>query len=163
MSHSITAILLHGPYDVEAAAEFDLRGVPLGHGLTLFHITHYYTACWQKKLGVQGDLEGARPRSLPFPAERVIAVLMTRITGRQPDFAVIATDWFGGIGSQWAQVYHGDSAADPSIIGISGALRWLGVVAKPGRDEFETVGLDRIRHTPDWLDRYVEMADELGV
>lgn len=163
MGHAITAVVLRGPYDREAAAGFDLIGISLGHDLTLFHITHYYTAAWQKKLGIEGDLPGVFPRGLIFPTERVSAVLMRRITGREPVFAIIATDYFAGMGDQWAQVYRGEEAADPSITAISPALRWLGVAADPGRDEFDTVGLTDIRHTPESLDRYVDLCEELGV
>lgn len=163
MSHSICAIVLRGPFDAAAAERYDLAGIPLGNDLTLFHITHYYTACWQKTLGIDGDLDGAFPTSLIFPQERVIAVLMERITSREPLFAVIATDYFGGAGGQWAQVYRGRAAADPAVTSVNEALRLLGVKARPGMDEFDTAGLDRIRHTPDWLDRYVDRAEELGV
>jgi hypothetical protein len=163
MSHSICAIVMRGPFDATAAAMFDLAGIALGADLTLFHITHYHTACWQNTLGIEGDLEGVFPPSLILPRERVIAVLMERITGREPLFAVIATDYFGGVGQQWAQVYRGHAPADPSVTAINPALRMLGVKAKPGRDEFETVGLDRIRQAPDSLDRYVDLAEELGV
>ncbi|MBB4635692.1 hypothetical protein [Longimicrobium terrae] len=162
MSHSICAIVLRGPFDAAAAATFDLAGIPLGDDLTLFPITHYYTACWQKTLGVQGDLEGVFPPSLIFPREHVISVLMERITGREPLFSVIATDYFGGVGEQWAQVYRGHAPADPSVTAINPALRLLGVKAKRGLDEFDTAGLDRIRHAPDSLDRYVDLAEELG-
>lgn len=163
MSHSICAIILRGPYDGTAAAEYDLSGVPLGPDLTLFPITHYYTACWQKTLGIDGDLDGPVPPSLIVPREQVIAVLMERITGREPLFAVIATDYFGGVGEQWAQVYRGRVAVDPTITSINEALRVLGVKARPGLDEFESVGLDRIRRAPDSLDRYVDLAEDLGV
>lgn len=163
MSHSICAIVLRGPFDAAAAATFDLTGIPLVEDLTLFPITHYYTACWQKTLGTRGDLDGAFPPSLIFPRECVIAVLMERITGREPHFAVIATDYFGGAGEQWAQVYSGHAPADPSITAINPALRWLGVKARRGLDEFDTAGLNRIRRGPDSLDRYVDLADELGV
>jgi hypothetical protein len=163
VGHCITAIILLGPYDRDAAAQFDLAGIDLGQDLTLFHITHYFTAVWQKKLGIEGDLPGAFPRELLFPTERVSAVLMRRITGREPVFALITTDYFGGIGDQWAQLYRGEEAADPPITAISPALRWLGVQADEGRDEFDTVGLAGIRQAPDSLDRYVELAEELGV
>jgi len=35
---------------------------------------------------------------------------------------------------------------------VNAALRWLGVTAADGRDEFATVGLDRNRDTEAWLD-----------
>lgn len=77
--------------------------------------------------------------------------------------AYVEADFFGGVGSQAAQVWDGgksvlgpllmDDADEPPPGGspISRALRHLGVVAA-GSDEFEAVGLGRQRETDDWVD-----------
>jgi len=66
------------------------------------------------------------------------------------------TEYFGGSGVQGAAVFcdgatvFGPKAAEFGP--INEALARLGVrVSSPGRDEFDTVGLDRHRHTEDWL------------
>ena len=93
-----------------------------------------------------------------------MAILMERITGSgDPLFALIATDYFGGVGDQLAQVYRGRELANDSIFMISPALKFLGVTAAAGLDEFDTVGLGDIRSQPDWLEKYEDLADELGV
>lgn len=165
MGHKISAVILKGGYDAAIAQHYDLRGVPLGFELTMFPIDHYYTACWEKLLGVPGCLRApARFGNLIFPCDRVVAELMTRITLQaEPLFAVIATEYFGGVGSQGAGVYRGAELASNQITTINQALEYLGVKAPKGYDEFDTVGLGGHRSMPDYLDKYVEMADELGV
>jgi hypothetical protein len=76
--------------------------------------------------------------------------------------AYVEAEFFGGVGSQAAQVWDGgtsvlgpllmDDAEGPPPGGtpISRALRHLGVVAD-GTDEFTAAGLDRQRETDDWL------------
>jgi hypothetical protein len=163
MGHSMCAILLKGAFDGQRAAAYDLFGSALGHDITLFHIDHYYTACWQKQLDVQGSLQAPGACAI-FPDEAVIAVLMSTITGRpDPLFAVILTDYFGGAGEQWVYVYRGAALVDPQIRSINQALARLGVVARPGLDAFDTIGLGSYRSQPEYLDKYRDLADELGV
>lgn len=76
---------------------------------------------------------------------------------------LIETDYFAGIGDQCANAFISSQNIDKSMSAINQALRFLGVQAHPGMDEFDTVGLVNIRSCPDYLDKYVEMADELGL
>lgn len=164
MSHSITALLCQGQIDSNAAEKYDLRVVELTGDLFLFHIDHYYTACWQKMEGLEGMLPG--PPTLPtiFPTEIVTLQIAQALLNREePEFAIIYTDYFGGVGEQWAQVYQGTQLADPHIYSINDALKFMGIVAASGRDEFDTVGLQRIRENPEYLEKYIDLAEELGV
>jgi hypothetical protein len=156
---------LKGGYDTLTAERYDLRGLPLGFDLSLFPIDHYYTACWGKLLSITHDLRTPiHFEGVIFPRDGVVAELMIRITQRADvAFAIIATDYFGGVGSQGAAVYSGAELASDRITAINGALAYLGVKAELGQDEFDTVGLGRHRSMPDYLDKYREMADELGV
>lgn len=131
----------------------------------MFPITHYYTACWRKILDVSGVLPGKQPHNLlMFPCELVITSLMMKITDRaEPLYTVIETHYFGGIGDQWALVYCGDRLADDRITQISPALKFLGVQRQDGMDEFDTVGLSKYRSMPEYLDRYIDLAERLGV
>ncbi|HEY0604189.1 MAG TPA: hypothetical protein VGD58_14820 [Herpetosiphonaceae bacterium] len=163
MGHAICAVLLKGPFDQRIAERYDLFGIALTPEITMFHIDHYYTACWQKQLGVQGDLEGSVECAI-FPYEAVLHTLISAITGiEEPVFAVILTDYFGGAGEQWAQVYQGSKLVNPQIRIINQALAQLGVVASPGMDEFDTVGLSNYRSQPEYLEKYRDLADTLGV
>ncbi|MFQ6227733.1 hypothetical protein [Nocardia sp. NPDC002869] len=144
--------------------KWDVVPVPLRGDLTLFHMTHYYTAYWQAKLGIEGHFDAApSARDLLFPTENVVGVLAAEIAARPaPTFALVVTDYFGGAGGQGAVVSVNGGPIRPTA-NINSALRVLGVVADPGSDEFDTVGLAGRRSTPDYLDRYVELCDELGV
>ncbi|MFG2658671.1 hypothetical protein [Streptomyces sp. NPDC048425] len=77
--------------------------------------------------------------------------------------AYVEAEYFGGVGEQRAAVWDGGTIAlgplheEPGrrlpLDGspVSQALRWLGVVATAGQDEFSAVGLDRHRHSEDWI------------
>lgn len=77
--------------------------------------------------------------------------------------AYVEADYFGGHGTQSAQVWDGGetvlgpvrlAAGEPAPAGgspISQALRRLGAVRGEYFDEFEAVGLGRHRDTDDWL------------
>ncbi|MFC7613506.1 hypothetical protein ACFQV2_07705 [Actinokineospora soli] len=71
--------------------------------------------------------------------------------------AYVEAEYFGGHGSQAAQVWDGGEAVlgpdvDPSAgTPISQALRRLGVARGPDGDEFDAVGLGRHRDPEDWL------------
>ena len=166
MPHCITALILREPCDEHAAREWDVAAVPLRGGLRLVHIDHYYTAYWQARRGETGTLDV--PSDFPgvFPRERVVASLVTDLAGTArdalPPFALVMTDYFGGLGEQWARAYLRGEAV-PSVRDINAALRVLGVEAAAGLDEFDTVGLADHRHPPDHLDRYPDLCDELGV
>jgi hypothetical protein len=76
---------------------------------------------------------------------------------RQGILLYFETEYFGGVGAQGAAVFRdgalvfGPSSAERGP--INQALAMLGVrVMPPARDEFETVGLHRRRHTEDWLE-----------
>lgn len=69
--------------------------------------------------------------------------------GKDKTIAYITTDYFGGAGSQTAIVYINNKKIkgyehriDPDI-SINTALKTIGVKAKPGMDEFDTIGLGR--------------------
>ncbi len=164
MPHAISALILPGPYNADAADKWDLAPVALSCDLTLFHLTHYYTAYWQASLGVTGYFD-LGPKSPPplFPTENVVAVLATELSARpEPTFAVVATGYFGGVGDQCAVVSI-DGGPVHSVRLINDALHALGVRPAEGLDEFDTVGLGGHRSTPDYLDRYEDLCDELGI
>lgn len=164
MGHSITAIILKGNFDNEKAKAFDLFPTFLDFGLSLFHIDYYYSACWQHKLKTFGQLDISNMDCVIFPSEIVISEIIKKISNsKDPEFAIILTDYFGGVGKQYANVFRNSNNVGKNITTINLALRYLGVLAKNGLDEFDTIGLDKIRSQPDYLEKYVELADEYGV
>jgi hypothetical protein len=67
--------------------------------------------------------------------------------------AYLEAEYFGGVGTQSAAVWKEGTILEKSAAAdaINGALRLLGVSADPDKDEFDTVGLGRHRHTEDWI------------
>jgi len=161
----MTALVFKGDCDAAVLQDYDLRPIGLGFGLQLCHIDHYYTACWQKKKGAHGLLPlDLRDPPATFLREGALLQIAREVLGTpKPQFAVIMTEYSGGVGEQWAQAYSGGDIPGDSLHTINHVLRFLGVVAQPERDEFETVGLDRLRSNPEYLEKYVDLADELGV
>lgn len=164
MAHQVQALILPGSCRMEAAQEWDLVPVQLDAGMALAHVTHYFTAYWQARRGLVERLEIPSGFPVIFPSEGVILQMAADISGVDGvAFAVVMTEYFGGAGSQWACVFR-SGATRPSLSGsINEALRALGVHAGGGRDEFDMVGLSRHRRTPEYLDRYEDLCDELGV
>ena len=164
MPHHISAIILKGKYNKDKAESFDLIGINLGFELTLFHINHYYSACWQAKLKTNGHLNINNAEYALYPSEYALCALMVKITNEEkPVYAIIATDYHGGLGIQSANVYIKDQIADYGIKSINDALKYLGIKRGKQVDEFDTVGLSNHRTTPDYLDKYFDLAEELGV
>lgn len=162
MGHHLTAILIQVAADAAAAARFDLHPIALTPMLTMFLVDHYYTAYWQSVCGTQGYLD-APPISI-FPSERVVLTIVRALTQQEaPRFAIVMTDYFGGVGSQSAAVYTGERRTTGDDASINDALVALGVVRREGMDEFDTVQLGNHRRPSAHLEKYGALCDERGV
>lgn len=77
--------------------------------------------------------------------------------GSDKTIAKISTDYFGGPGHQTAKLFvnneliYEDDSEFKYCEPINGALKLMGVVAKSGMDEFDTIGLGDYRHNSDFL------------
>jgi hypothetical protein len=167
VGHEITALIVREPFDDDAAREWDVVGVPLDRGLRLVHLSHYYTGYWQARRGETRDLDVPVGFPVVFPREAVVASLAAAVTGaasrqQQPTFAVVMTEYFGGVGGQWACAFVAGRRV-PEAVTINAALRVLGIHATDGVDEFDSIGLGHHRSSPDDLDRYVDLCHELGL
>jgi hypothetical protein len=93
-----------------------------------------------------GCFEGLSARVEEF------AVSLSRVA----PIAYVETEYFGGVGVQGAAVWIDGARRlliEPCESGpINDALRLLGVVAREGVDEFDSVGLGRHRSNKVWLD-----------
>jgi hypothetical protein len=138
MGHHISAVLLHGPFDEQRGRSFGLTSIPLVQGI----------AGQCDDLSELLDIAGS-VSDRPLLNCRVVHHLM-RLIAPEPLFAVIETDYFGGLGDQAAAVYRGDTEVMAPAIGAIGpnnqALRHLGVRGTEGMDEFDTVGLGPLRY-----------------
>ena len=164
MGHHITAIILKGKFDQKKAKTYDLIPIKLGFDLNMFHIDHYYSAYWQAKIGLEDHLDKNGVDYVLYPTEMALQFLIDQISlEKQAHYAIIATDYFGGFGNQWANVYCDGKLLDKNILWINDALRFLGVKKAAKLDEFDTVGLSNHRSTPDYLDKYFDLVDEFDV
>src|SRR5262245_17969674 len=143
MSHAINALLLKGPFDAAKAAEFGLQAIPVGFDITLFLLSPDFCDEWAERLKMTDSLS-----ERPLLNCEVIHH-MARTIAVSPLFAIIETDYYAGLGAQYAVVYRGATEVMPPAKGESGpinqALRILGVGTKHGNDEFDTIGLGNYR------------------
>ena len=72
--------------------------------------------------------------------------------GKDKTIAKVSTDYFGGSGHQEAKLfvnnkkqYDKSSEFDWSVRPINDVLKSMGIVAKDGQDEFDTIGLGKYR------------------
>ena len=68
--------------------------------------------------------------------------------------AYVEAAFFGGVGIQASAIFKDETGIGPAVIAdhaINHALKLLGVTARTGHDEFDTVGLRRHRNTDDWV------------
>ncbi|MBN2695132.1 hypothetical protein JXR93_10765 [bacterium] len=164
MGHNITAIILKDNYNKTVAESFGLFGKELPFSLTLFHIDHYQTACWQYELKTIGQLETSITDNLIFPTEIAISEVVKNISiNKKPLYAIIQTDYFGGVGNQYASIYQYKNNIDKNAKTINQVLIHLGVKRDGEFDEFDTIGLGNIRSQPDIFDKYIDLADEYGI
>ena len=68
-------------------------------------------------------------------------------------YAILATDYFGGIGDQVACVYEGGVLLpNTGYLRVNEALQYLGVQKQLPLDEFDTVGLGQYRGSDKYFD-----------
>lgn len=151
MGHSISGLLLKGPYEPVRAAQLGMPSRSLSFDLTLFFCEWRLAEAWSNRLDIPGELPIPDSIAPPYPRDQVLVTLMQTITQQpEPLFAIVATDYFGGIGSQAAFVFQGEQRVTPEgEDSINAALARLGVINALGHDAFETIGLDTIRSMPD--------------
>ncbi|MCC5577065.1 hypothetical protein IMZ11_15675 [Microtetraspora sp. AC03309] len=164
MGHHICALVVAGRVDAGHGHSVGLRAELVHDDISVFPIDHYFSAYWAARRGSSAQLD--LPDGLPatFPDEAVLCDLVREVTGTdEPRFAIIQTDYFGGIGDQWAVAFAGRRRLTADQASINEALAALGVRASASADEFDVIGLGEFRSNPDHLERYVDLCDELGV
>ncbi|SFU40531.1 hypothetical protein SAMN05216350_101781 [Polaromonas sp. YR568] len=96
----------------------------------------------------------AHPDGFNYLCEQLVRELS--MASSRGSLMYFETEYFGGEGAQGATVFRdgtivlGPKSAETGPINEALALLGVRVIA-PARDEFETLGLDRHRHTEDWL------------
>ncbi len=148
MGHQITAIVTAQSIDEDRAREFDLP-VFVEHGYTIVGLDVAHTDYWTDRL------------NLPYTDDNSAIILDCQTThyfARQLDikrYAIIHTDYLGGIGDQFAVVYEADRVVMTTTAGgINQALRTIGVKCSPGLDEFDSINLAKYRHFDQYFEKY---------
>ncbi len=150
MGHNLHAIILKGTFNREKAVnQFKLKPITLDQELTMFPLIAHYL----DEMSERFDIWGHRATK-PLYNAKIIHYIIREIA-KEPLFAIIQTDYFGGAGTQHAGVYHGErEILDPtkSTSSINKALQQLGVKKGIDLDEFETIGLQQYRDVYDFFE-----------
>ena len=146
MAHHIEAAIVPADIDRTAAAEWFPRVLNLPCGLCLLPLNDELADAMSE---AAGDFSRESDQII-CDVRAVHGVLRSLTEGRR--YALIKTDYFGGVGDQAACVYEGDRVLMPARTErfgpINEALLMLGVEPRGGRDPFDVVGLGQYR----WFD-----------
>src|SRR5262245_29265409 len=118
MGHHISALVAKAPIDLAAARRFDLP-VFMQNGFAIVALHPEHCDHWTAALALTNDSFSKILLDCSTTREFAKALGMTR-------YALIETDYSGGLGSQLATVYQGpqlEMAATPD--GINAALRLI--------------------------------------
>jgi hypothetical protein len=136
------------------AATVNAQIVPLGQQLSLLPVTDALL----KAVTIASAAQPSGFWKMPAGLDHALAACSAN-----GPVAYLEADYFGGTGSQNAQVWeHGQIVLGPLHLAedqpfpadgspISQALRRIGVDKGHHHDEFDAVGLSRHRETDDWL------------
>ena len=144
MAHFISAIVGKLPIDKTKAKAYDLPVFEEGD-FVIVGLYPSHTDYWSEKLGFDhGDSEELL---MDMPCVHFFAEELGL-----SQFAIIFTDYFGGVGEQGAVVYEdGKRLSVKKTHPINWALNRLGVKRIDKQDEFDTVGLGKYRNFDDYF------------
>ncbi|GAB2198948.1 hypothetical protein [Sessilibacter sp. MAH4] len=138
MGHHIEAMITKGEINSEIAKSF---GLPFFYhnGFTIVALFASHIDFWGDKLGIEHDSVG----------EIICDCSVSHYFAKNLElnkYAIIMTEYFGGIGEQYASVYsEGETIMPETKDGINEALRKIGVVRANNKDEFDTICLGNYR------------------
>lgn len=139
MAHHIQAIIARAPVDEAAASALGLP-ILIENGFAIFPLNADHADEAVEKLAIAD-----RAISDDMTFDRAITLEFARRLGLT-EFAIVETNYFGGVGEQWATVYRdGQRVMEPAEGGINRALETIGVVPSNGNDAFDTIGLGKYR------------------
>ncbi len=147
MGHHIEAIVAKGPVKDELAKSLDIP-VFLHNGFSIVALYPAHIDHWGEKLGLKHDSKG----------EILSDCSVTHQFAKKlelKEYALVMTEYFGGVGEQYASVYSGDKQVMPETEnGINEALKIVGVVKEDGKDEFDTINLGKYRSFDLYFEHY---------
>jgi hypothetical protein len=147
MGHHISAIIAKLPINSAAAEQFD-SPVFTENGFAIIALDAEHTDYWQQRLHLVDRQE----------REIILDCAVTHYFARHigiSRYAIIETDYTGGIGTQAAIVYDNQRVVMPTTQGgINAALALLGVERSASRDEFDTIRLGAYRDFWGYFEKY---------
>ncbi|MCG8435938.1 MAG: hypothetical protein MJA83_18110 [Gammaproteobacteria bacterium] len=147
MGHHISALVARAPIDLNAAKQLDLPVLPAGE-FAIVALDPAHADFWAEKFAV----EDQHFSDMTFDS-KVIHEFANRLG--MDRFVLLQTDYFGGVGDQWATVYRGaQRVMEVTKGGINEALALVGVVREGNSDEFDTIGLGAHRDFSDLFEKY---------
>jgi len=150
MAHNISALIAKAPIDLEAARQLDLP-VFVQNGFVIVALYDRHVDFWTQKLGMESRALSEIILDFPVVHEFARRLGMDR-------YALIETDYFGGMGSQRAAAYCvADPQMEAEIGSINAALARIGVERAAGKDEFDTIGLADHRSFSDLFKKYWDL------
>ena len=148
MGHNITAIITQPPFKDEVARKYDLPVIFLPQDFVLIGLEAAHSDHWTEELGL--DYGENTDIILDCPVTHHFAREM-----RLSRYAIIHTDYFGGIGTQFAVVYEqGKVIMETREGGINAALRRMGVWKMGDLDEFDSIHLGDHRSLYHFFEKY---------
>ncbi len=149
MGHHIEAIISKGLIDKESLARFDLPCVS-HKGFSIIGLDPSHSDYWAEKLEISNNNSGKIILNCP------VTHYFAKELGLD-EYAIVFTDYFGGVGNQYATVYSsGQVAMKETEGGINKALRMIGVYKKGKLDEFDTINLGHYRSFDECFSKYYE-------
>ena len=150
MGHCISALITQNSVNESVAKKYDLPILTEGDFL-IVALDPSHADYWDEKLG--------------FNYEKLSSIMMdTKCIHYFAEelglhkFAIIYTDYFGGVGSQSSAVYKsGQQIMPPTKDGINKALKMIGVQKHGDKDEFDSINLGKYRHFDNYFKKYNDL------
>lgn len=139
MGHNIEAIVAKGPINEDKAREYKLA-VAFEGDFVIVIVFSDSVLYWSDKLSLETE---SLSEELYDLCETTMHFARELGIGK---FAYIKTDYFGGFGGQHAAIVEADGEI-VVVKDINVALKEIGVVQHPGKDEFDSINLGEYRDT----------------
>ncbi|WP_223786559.1 hypothetical protein [Marinicella meishanensis] len=147
MAHNIEAMITQDPIDEAVANSFDLPVFRRGNSsIIALHPNH--SDHWSSKLDMPYVASGDIICDCP-----VIHHMANQLGLKS--YAIIRTEYFGGMGEQYATLYsNGNQLIPETENAINLILAALGVVKDKEKDEFDSIGLGDFRNFDGCFESY---------
>lgn len=148
MSHHISAIITNNNVDRDIITQYDLSVFAEG-SFSIIALNSYHSDYWTDKLNINSTISNNDIILDNSTTHYFCSVL------KLVNYAIVETDYFGGIGGQKANLYNYNKLILSSV-SINIALKKLGVIASKDVDEFDALNLSKYRCFDDYYVKYYD-------